>query len=85
MTPSFFEFGKGKTPEEIKAEVKAHFDAMSPEELRKISLTLVDSVNQLSFNVLAANRIAKSQGRGMMSEDELGNAFFDSKQNNTVH
>lgn len=44
---------------------------MTPEQKRELAMSLVSQVNAMAFGVVAQDKIAKSQGRAMISEQEL--------------
>lgn len=52
-------------------ELKRRIEAMTPEQKRELAMSLVSQVNAMAFDIVAQDKIAKSQGRAMISEQEL--------------
>jgi hypothetical protein len=58
-------------------ELKRRIEAMTPEQKRELAMSLVSRVNAMAFDIVAHDRIAKSQGRSMISEQELSTIVLD--------
>jgi len=46
-------------------------ESMSPQEKEEMALKVVSAINSMAFDIVAKHSIAKSQGRDMLTEQEM--------------